>query len=101
MQSAFPDQKAYYLTVGYRVKKYLPYVTYAKIDEGEFKSPVAQVQNSVALGLRAEVGDASAVKFEVMQVNPQKNSAGSRYGLFNAGTVQDGNVYTVTFDTIF
>lgn len=101
MQSAFPDQKAYYVTAGYRIAKYLPYLTYAKIDEGSFKSPVAQVQNSVALGLRAEVGDASAVKFEVMKVNPQKNSAGSSYGLFNAGTVQDGNVYTVTFDTIF
>lgn len=101
MQSAFPDQKAYYMTLGYRVAKLLPYVTYAKIDEGEFKSPVAQVQDSVALGLRAEVGDASAVKFEVMRVTPHKNSAGSSYGLFNAGTVQDGNVYTVTFDTIF
>lgn len=101
MQSAFPDQKAYYMTLGYRIAKYLPYVTYAKIDEGEFKSPVAQVQDSVALGLRAEVGDASAVKFEVMRVNPQSNSAGGSYGLFNAGTVKDGNVYTVTFDTIF
>jgi hypothetical protein len=101
MQSAFPDQKAYYLTLGYRIAKFLPYLTYAKIDEGEFKSPVAQVQDSVALGLRAEVGDASAVKFEVMRVTPQKNSAGSSYGLFNAGTVENGNVYTVTFDTIF
>jgi len=101
MQSAFPDQKAYYMTLGYRIGEFLPYVTYAKIDEGDFKSPVAQVQDSVALGLRAEVGDASAVKFEVMNVNPQKNSAGSSYGLFDAGTVVDGNVYTVTFDTIF
>jgi hypothetical protein len=59
------------------------------------------VQDSVALGLRAEVGDASAVKFEVMNVNPQQNSFGSSYGLYDAGSVQDGNVYTVTFDTIF
>ncbi|MBI1422224.1 MAG: hypothetical protein GC149_02075 [Gammaproteobacteria bacterium] len=101
MQSAFPDQIAYYMTVGYRIKKYLPYLTYAKIDEGNFKSPVAQVQDSVALGLRAEVGDASAVKFEVMRVSPQKNSAGGDYGLFNSGGVKDGNVYTVSFDTIF
>lgn len=101
MQFAFPDQEAYYLTLGYRIADYLPYVTYAKIDEGDFKSPVAQVQDSVALGLRAEVGDASAVKFEVMKVEPQKNSAGVAYGLFNKPTVEDGNVYTVTFDTIF
>lgn len=101
MQSAFPDQIAYYMTLGYRIAKFLPYVTYAKIDEGEFKSPVAQVQDSVALGLRAELGDASAVKFEVMRVSPQKNSSGSDYGLFNSGSVLDGNVFTVTFDTIF
>lgn len=101
MQSAFPDQEAYYLTLGYRVSNYLPYVTYAKIDEGEYKANVAQVQESIAVGMRAEVGDASAIKFEVMNVDPQKNSAGGEYGLFNAGTIEDGNVYTVTFDTIF
>ncbi|MDZ7802772.1 hypothetical protein [Thiohalophilus sp.] len=101
MQFAFPDQEAYYLTLGYRVDRFLPYVTYAKIDEGDFKSPVAQVQESVALGLRTEIGDASAIKFEIMNAEPQANSAGSTYGLFNAGTVEDGNIYTVTFDTIF
>ncbi|MDY6981336.1 MAG: hypothetical protein SV201_15805, partial [Pseudomonadota bacterium] len=101
MQSAFPDQEAYYLTLGYRVDRFLPYVTYAKIDEGDFKSPVAQVQESMALGMRTEIGDASAIKFEIMNVEPQANSAGGTYGLFNAGTVEDGNIYTVTFDTIF
>jgi len=101
MQSAFPDQEAYYLTLGYRIDRFLPYLTYAKIDEGDFKSPVAQVQQSAALGLRTEIGDASAIKFEVMNVEPQENSNGGTYGLFNAGSVEDGNIYTVTFDTIF
>ncbi|MDR9437683.1 MAG: hypothetical protein RI563_12445, partial [Thiohalophilus sp.] len=97
----FPDQEAYYLTLGYRVDRFLPYVTYAKIDEGDFKSSVAQVQESMALGLRTEIGDASAIKFEIMNSEPQANSAGGTYGLFNKGTVEDGNIYTVTFDTIF
>lgn len=101
MQSAFPDQKAYYMTLGYRVGSYLPYVTYSKIGEGQYKSSVAQVQNSIALGLRAEVGSASAVKFEVMKVTPKSNSAGASYGLFDAGTVNSGKVFTVAFDTIF
>ena len=101
MQSAFPDQKAYYVTTGYRFGRYLPYLTYAEIDEGSYKSPASEVQDSVALGLRAEVGDASAVKFEVMRVTPHKNSAGSAYGLFDATGVEHANVYTVTFDTTF
>jgi len=101
MQQYFPDQFGYYLTLGYRMANFLPYVTYAKIDEGEFKSPVALVQSSIALGLRTEVGDASDVKFEMMNVQPEQNGAGSDYGLFNSGGVQDGNVYTVTFDTMF
>lgn len=101
MQSAFPDQKAYYMTLGYRVSGFLPYLTYSSISEGQYKAPVAQVQDSVALGLRAEVGNASAIKFEVMKVNPKENSAGSRYGLYDANNVTEGKVFTMTFDTIF
>lgn len=101
MQSAFPDQKAYYMTLGYRMGKFLPYFTYAKIGEGSYKATVAEVQHSTALGLRVEAGDASAVKFEAMKVTPEKNSAGYSYGLYNSGTVDSGNVYTVSFDTTF
>ena len=107
LAAAFPDQTAYYLTTGYRMGKFLPYITYARMDKGKDPSPYTQLQSSVAIGMRTEVSDSSAVKFEVMKVTPVKNpysvgfngtSAG--YGLFDS-PVKDGTVATVTFDVIF
>ena len=107
LAGAFPDQTAYYVTTGYRMGKFLPYITYAKLDKGKDNSPYAQLQSSVALGLRTEVSSSSAVKFEVMKVTPVKNSLStsfnsttSGYGLFNL-PVKDGTIATVTFDVIF
>jgi len=106
LAGAFPDQKAYYVTFGYRTGKFLPYVTYANLSKGKDDSPYAQLQSSVALGLRTEVSDSAALKFEVMNVVPNKNtSAGfnttsSGYGLFDT-PVKSGTVATVTFDVIF
>ena len=93
---AFPDQEAYYVTLGYRMGKYLPYVTVAELAEGSDVSPVAQEQSSVAVGLRYEVSDTSVLKFEVLNVEPKDSS----YGLFDSPT-KDGIVATVKFDVIF
>jgi len=106
LAGAFPDQQAYYATFGYRIDKFLPYVTYAKLAKGKDASPYAQLQSSVALGLRTEVSDTAALKIEVMKVTPEKNSlAGfntttSGYGLYN-NPVKSGTVVTVSFDVIF
>ena len=93
---AFPDQFAGYVTFGYRLGKYLPYVTYSKLDTGVDKSPLALKQQSAALGLRYEVSNASAIKFEVMQVVPEQGN----YGLFFE-PVKDGIVASATYDVIF
>ena len=105
LAGAFPDQQAYYATIGYRIDQYLPYVTYAKLDKGKDDSPFAQRQNSIAFGVRAEVSDSASLKFEVMTVTPEKNSSSynpstAGYGLFQT-PVEKGTVATVTFDVIF
>ena len=106
LAGAFPDQKAYYITTGYRMGKYLPYVTYANMSKGKDDSPYSQLQSSIAVGLRTEVSDSAALKFEIMTVTPKKNaSAGfntttAGYGLFD-NPVKSGTVASVTFDVIF
>jgi len=96
LAGAFPDQKAYYATFGYRVGKYLPYVTGAKIEKGKDASTFAQEQSSVALGMRYEVSDTSALKFEVLKATPKD----SGYGLFY-NTTEEGTIATAKFDLIF
>lgn len=93
---AFPDQYAGYVTFGYRLGKFLPYVTYSKLDAGADKSPLALKEQSAALGLRCETSNASAIKFEVMQVVPEQGN----YGLF-FDQVEDGIVASATYDVIF
>ncbi|MFK5913796.1 MAG: hypothetical protein QM484_05435 [Woeseiaceae bacterium] len=106
LAGAFPDQNAYYVTLGYRFNKYLPYVTYASIEEGKDASPYAQLQSSVALGLRTEITDSAALKIEILSITPEKNplagfnTSSSGYGLFNA-PVDSGTVATIKFDLIF
>lgn len=98
LEFAFPDQEAYYVTLGYRMGKFLPYVTVAELAKGKDVSPVAQEQSSVAVGLRYEVSDTSVLKFEVLNVTPE--DSGTSYGLFDSPT-KDGTVATVKFDVIF
>jgi hypothetical protein len=102
---AFPDQNAWYVTLGYRFSSFLPYATFAEIDEGKDASPFALKQSSAALGLRWEIDDAAAIKFEAKQTDPGE-SAGyygvpTKIGLWDGPMVDKGNVYTITFDTIF
>jgi hypothetical protein len=96
MAPAFPDQYAAYLTLGYRSGKFLPYLTYSRMEQGKDKSDLALREQSSALGVRYDVSRASAIKFEVMQVVPKRGT----HGLFN-NPVEDGIVATATYDVIF
>ncbi len=118
----FGDQDAWYTTLGYRIGKWLPHLTYATIDGKAstytpgavscaasettcntplgavpggtplFNFPIA-VQSSITAGLRYEVNDSSALKFEYSVVDVENdpselastnNPLGINYGLFNA-----------------
>jgi len=94
--TALADQQAWYATVGYRIGKLLPYVTYAEIAEGKDKHILAVQQDSTALGLRYELSSSAALKFEAMEANPEPNN----HGLFD-DEVENGKVYTLTMDIIF
>jgi hypothetical protein len=104
VSGAFPDQNAWYATLGYRYRSVLPYLTFADIDEGNDAVPNALRQSSVALGLRWDIDDAAAIKFEAKQIDPGESSFGgpfAKYGLWDAPQDDKGSVYTITFDTIF
>jgi hypothetical protein len=102
MSIAFPDQNAWYATLGYRFSSFLPYVTVAEIDEGADQSMFALRQSSTALGLRWDIDDAADIKFEVKQIDPEATPGlGGEVGLWDGVLVDKGTVYTITFDTIF
>ena len=83
MGAIFPDQDAWYLTVGYRMGKFLPHLTVAS-SEATPESAVPEFanqgvsQDSITLGLRYEVNDSSSLKFEIQTIEPDldANSGG-------------------------
>jgi hypothetical protein len=109
LEKAFGDTNAWYTTIGYRMGKFLPHITYARIDGtastkgistgdgaaslpaipgASFNFPVP-IQESVTAGLRYEVNDSAALKVEYQVVNIAQDSrtlnqnGGTNYGLFN------------------
>jgi hypothetical protein len=135
----FGDQDAWYTTLGYRIGKWLPHITYATIDgtastvtpgavcpvgadctdpANTFNFPIA-VQTSITAGLRYEVNDSAALKFEYSAVdvendqnelastnNPQTPGGIVNYGLFNTDFTKASpdstvGVYSVALDVIF
>ncbi len=103
LQAAFPDARAAYVTLGRRFGTYLPYLTYSMLTKGKDKSPYALMETSVALGLRYDIGDASALKLEAMQVRPQSESGDiGTYGLFYAPIQNNtATVFTISYDMVF
>lgn len=98
----FPNQKGYYGTLGYRMGKWLPHVTYAELDDNEDpESPgmgTPLLQTSTAVGLRYELGSGAALKLEAKEVEPEQ---GNR-GLLIAVPPEDKvNIYSVAVDVVF
>ncbi len=98
LAAAFPDQTASYITAGYRINDYLPYVTIAKLDKGKDASPFSLKQDSTALGLRMEIDESAALKFEVAT---KKTGGTGNYGLYDAPLTGTGTIYTVAVDLLF
>lgn len=108
--SAFPNQKGWYATFGYRMNKFLPHITYARLEDHNNPTNVAECggagymcgtplkQESVTLGLRYELDTASALKFEIQNIDP---GTGTR-GLFMNNTVGSNvNVFNIALDVVF
>ncbi len=104
MQAAFPDQRAGYITLGYRFGDFLPYFTYAKLDRGKTvtTNSAALKQSSMTLGLRYEVADGAALKFEATQARPESINGSPKYGLFDGPLASEtGTILAASFDLIF
>ncbi len=71
VEGLFPDQDGWYVTFGYRAGKFLPHITVASV-EADLKPGATpsvganqgNTQDSITLGLRYEVNDSAAFKFE-------------------------------------
>lgn len=98
---AFPDVKAGYLTAGYRMGDYLPYVTVATIGEGKDVSATAPSQTSTTIGLRYELDDTASLKFEAASKEAEAVAGGGKFGLFDSPLTSTANVYTVAIDVLF
>lgn len=100
LSSAFPDATAAYVTAGYRMGDYLPYITVSSIGKGKDPSKYTPKQTSTALGLRIEVADTASLKFEY--ANKVAGSyGGDASGLYDAKLTGDGQLFTVALDVIF
>jgi hypothetical protein len=116
LSRAFGDTEAYYATLGYRIGKWLPHITYASITgeastvgiatgtgavTGTGLPPGASlnfpvpIQTSITAGLRYEVNDSAALKIEyqVVDVEQDPNELADanqmfNYGLFNTNFTQ-------------
>jgi len=100
MDALFPDQDAYYVTLGYRSGKFLPHVTFANSESDPVTGGSPGVnQDSITLGLRYELNDSAALKFEYQTVEPEVGET----GLFSGGALTDdkANVISVAVDVIF
>jgi len=97
----FSDQDGYYVTLGYRIGKYLPHVTFATIDSDP-AGPYGCVdttdattcgpsqgarQDSITIGLRYELNETAALKIEFQQIELENNVG--NYGLFQPFSLND------------
>ena len=74
MEGIFPDQDAWYVTLGYRMGNFLPHITFANSEADPIANPAANqgvTQDSITLGLRYEINNSAAFKFEVQSVTPE------------------------------
>ena len=97
---AFPDVNAAYITAGYRMGNYLPYITAASIGKGKDASKYAPKQTSTAIGLRIEIDDAASLKLEAASKKPG-TYGGDAGGLFDSAITENVTIVTVALDVLF
>ncbi len=107
----FADQDGYYVTLGYRMGKYLPHLTFATIDSdpiGAFNPATmgpsqGARQDTITLGLRYELNDSAALKMEYAQIQLENNTG--NIGLFQPISSQfesdTTSMLSVSVDVIF
>ena len=100
LEAAFPDVNASYITAGYRIGDYLPYVTVASIGKGKDASNYAPKQTSTAFGMRYELDEAASLKVEAANKKPG-TYGGDAGGLFDSAITKNVTIVTVALDVLF
>ncbi|MDH5484048.1 MAG: hypothetical protein OEY43_02340 [Gammaproteobacteria bacterium] len=108
-RALFPDQTGFYITLGYQMGKYQPFITLANSDgdvyTGNLPDPLLpgaaapNKQESTALGLRYDIDNNIDMKFEYKQVTPQDGSTGLNSTLPTDGDSFD--IISLAVDVIF
>lgn len=110
LKEVFPDREGAYLTVGYQMDSFLPYVTSAYADSegtaqtaataGIFMPTPLIIQDSITIGMRYDVDEFSAIKFEFKEIEPENTMVNSG---FNMGVASDEkyNISSISYDVIF
>jgi len=112
-QAIFPNQTGAYLTLGYQIDKYLPHLTVGTSSGDDYTGVVPAgipgarppvTQDTVTLGLRYDVDDSVALKFEYQVVNLEEDK-GDGFGIIEANvvpnTIDSYDVISVAMDVIF
>lgn len=96
------DREGYYVSLMYQADQWTPYVTYAAHDTGGNDAMDPQAQQSLALGARYDWMANTALKFEVMNVDPQDGTRGLYHIGFTDGKEMDSMMAaTVALDIVF
>jgi hypothetical protein len=104
LQTAFPDQNSEYVTLGYKISKFMPYITYASIGKGKKKTKYGLTQKSSTAGLRYDVNTKMSIKLQATKIKPGFETGDvGRYGLFDQEikTGEEPNVYSMSVDILF
>lgn len=95
------DREGYYLSLIYRLNEMAPYVTYAAHDTTGQDTIDPQKQESMALGMRYDWLPNTALKFEMLHVNPQEGTRGLYHVGYVTEEMESMNAATITLDLIF
>lgn len=104
VQFLFPDQNSGYLTLGYKISDFLPYITFAKMDKGKNKNEYNLLQESTTLGIRYNLNSRMDIKFQAAKITPEKNDGDiGQFGLFDQEIAlnEEPIVYTMSLDILF
>jgi hypothetical protein len=119
IDNAYPDTDSGYLTLGYRIAEFTPYVTvaYLKTQDNDERLPISEPdvirmfafnaeRMAYSAGLRWDVIDNVAIKFDVTYADEFGDTSGGLDGNTLDNTTgkfayDDTVIYTVKFDAVF
>jgi len=83
-QFVLPDQISKYITLGYKITDFLPYIIYAMINKGKNNNEYGLIQKSTSFGVRYNFNSRMDIKFQVSKITPGQSKGDiGRFGLFD------------------